>query len=129
MLDKTWKINTEILLQKKTRQRYHWLLSVLQSMEYLNRLIQAYGWHVTEAEILQSCLSDWRWSWLNDIYVPGDWSHRPYIVFSGVMFNCDQSRHVKIADTGKTLKHVKLVMTYYRCRSTDIQCYRLHEGL
>lgn len=73
-------------------------------------------------------LSDWGWCWLNDIYVPGDWSHRPYIVFSDVMFNCDQSRHVQFADTGKTLKHVKLVMTFYRCRSADIQWYRI-QGL
>lgn len=73
-------------------------------------------------------LSDWGWCWLNDIYVPGDWSHRPYIVFSDVMFNCNQSRHVQFADTGKTLKHVKLVMTFYRCRSADIQWYRI-QGL
>lgn len=73
-------------------------------------------------------LSDWGCCWLNDIYVPGDWSHRPYIVFSDVMFNCDQSRHVQFADSGKTLKHVKLVMTFDRCRSADIQWYRI-QGL
>lgn len=36
--------------------------------------------------------------------------------------------HVQFADTGKTLKHVKLVMTFYRCRSADIQWYRI-QGL
>lgn len=78
-------------------------------MGYLNKLIQAYGWHFTEAEILQSTsVTEDGADLINDIYVPGDWSHRPYIVFSDVMFNCDQSRHVQFADTGKTLKHVNL---------------------